>query len=53
MRPTTGLEAFRDLLAAPYRPPTLLHTRVLPAGWRMVRRSRALLRRHRPAGRPR
>jgi peptidoglycan/xylan/chitin deacetylase (PgdA/CDA1 family) len=53
MRPTIGLEAFRDILAAPYRPPSLLHTQVLPTGWRMVRRSRALLRPHGLAGRPR
>ena len=51
MRPTTGLEAFRDILAASYRPPSLLQTQVLPAGWRMVRSSRALLRRHGLAGR--
>lgn len=51
MLPTTGLEAFRDILAAPYRPPTLLQAQVLPAGWRLVRRSRALARRHGLAGR--
>lgn len=51
--PTTGPEAFRRLLTAPYRPPSLLHTQVLPRGWRMVRRSRALLRRSGLAGRVR
>jgi peptidoglycan/xylan/chitin deacetylase (PgdA/CDA1 family) len=45
MRPSTGLEAFQRILAAPYQPPSLLHTQVLPRGWRMVRRFRALLRR--------
>lgn len=53
IRPSTGLEAFRRILAAPYRPPSLLHAQVLPRGWRMVRRSRALLRRGRLAGRAR
>jgi peptidoglycan/xylan/chitin deacetylase (PgdA/CDA1 family) len=53
MRPATSLEAFRRVLAAPYRPPSLLHTQVLPRGWRMLRRSRALLRRSGLAGRAR
>jgi peptidoglycan/xylan/chitin deacetylase (PgdA/CDA1 family) len=48
--PTTGMEAFRQVLTAPYRPPSLLHTQVLPRGGRLVRRSRALLRRHGLAG---
>jgi peptidoglycan/xylan/chitin deacetylase (PgdA/CDA1 family) len=47
--PTTDMEAFRHVLTAPYRPASLLRTQVLPRGWRMVRRSRALLRRQRLA----
>jgi peptidoglycan/xylan/chitin deacetylase (PgdA/CDA1 family) len=53
MRPQTGPEAFRELLAAPYRSPSLLRAQILPRGWRMVRRSRALVRRTRAAGRAR
>ncbi len=50
MRPSTGLDTFRRILTAPYRPPSLLQAHVLPWGWRMVRRSRALLRRGGVAG---
>jgi peptidoglycan/xylan/chitin deacetylase (PgdA/CDA1 family) len=47
--PTTGMEAFHQVVTAPYRPTSLLRTQVLPRGWRAVRRARALLARHRPA----
>jgi peptidoglycan/xylan/chitin deacetylase (PgdA/CDA1 family) len=50
MMPATGLAGLRRILDAPYRPPSLLHTQVLPRGWRLVRRSRALLRRSGLAG---
>jgi Polysaccharide deacetylase/Glycosyl transferase family 2 len=52
MGPSTGLEAFRRILTAPFSPPSLLRAQVLPRGWRMVRRSRPLLRRGGLAGRP-
>jgi peptidoglycan/xylan/chitin deacetylase (PgdA/CDA1 family) len=49
MRPSTSLEEFGRAVTAPYRPSSMLSTRVLPLGWRAVRRCRARLRR---PGRP-
>jgi peptidoglycan/xylan/chitin deacetylase (PgdA/CDA1 family) len=44
MGPSTTLARFERALTAPQRPGSLLQARVLPLGWRVVRRSRARLR---------